>query len=218
MSNAGLLDLGEVWARLTVTVGGDLESDWCQAGNYYQVYQELSAAFLPGSILEIGTRVGHSLIALGSENPRLRRIRWVDNETYVASSNVLARVNLGGFYKDFRPDWPLPEIDFSSAYPDSSSLRGQFDLCHVDGDHSYAGKLRDLEYCRVIDPLWIMADDFDYHAEARRALGDWCSWSRKPLYRVATFRGLALIPLYEPLQAWTAARLATLSVASERVA
>src|ERR1700722_14381734 len=118
MSNTSLLNLDEVWSRLTVTVGGDLESDWCQAPNYYQAYQELSAALLPGSILEIGTRIGHSLIALCYENPRLRRIRWVDNETYVASSNVLASVNVRGFYKDFRPDWPLPQTDFSSTYPD----------------------------------------------------------------------------------------------------
>lgn len=203
--------LEEVWRCLKAPVPGDTEGDWCTAENNYQVYQALGAVLQPNSILEIGTRVGHSLIALASDNPRLRRIEWIDNESYIRGSNVRAKANVLGFYGRFRPEWPVPDIQSGRSYPPVSQLDGRFELCHIDGDHSYEGKLSDLDFCSSIHPTWIIADDYDYLPTVGAALRDWCAWFGLPLYHLRTFRGLALIPLHRPLESWTIDKLTSVT-------
>jgi hypothetical protein len=211
------INLQNVWPSLPASVHGDLASDWCAAENGYSVYQALGAALTPCSILEIGARVGHSLISVASENPRLRRIRWIDNESYVASSNIMAKANILGFYREFRPEWPVPEIEYTPGYPSPENLRGNFELCHIDGDHSYAGKIRDLEYCSALQPSWIIADDFEYHAEVGRAVHEWCRWMKMPLFVASSYRGLAIIPFHPPVAEWTLARMREFDLSMRRI-
>jgi len=191
--------LNDVWKSLVAPVGGDIESDWCQSAEYYDVYRAVGRALQPSTILEIGTRVGHSLISLAIDNPRLRSIAWIDNESYVAGSNAKAAANIAASLRKFRPDWNLPKMMWSASH-ELAPVYGLFELCHIDGDHSYEGKIRDLDFCAGLSPNWLLVDDYAYHEPVHKAVTDWCLDRGQRLFSIPTFRGLAFIPLYGPLE------------------
>ena len=112
MSEPQLID---VWKGLLEPVEGDIDADWCQSSDYYDVYRAVGRALQPSTIFEIGARIGHSLISLAIDDPRLRSISWIDNESYVSGSDAKAAANIGASLRRFRPDWYLPKMAWAQV-------------------------------------------------------------------------------------------------------
>ena len=77
---------------------------------------------------------------------------------------------------------------------------GFYELCHIDGDHSYNGKIRDPDYYSALSPNWLLLDDFTYHEPVQMAITGCRRQRGQRLYYIPTFRGLAFIPLFRPLE------------------
>lgn len=105
---------------------------------YYNYYYSYGRHFRPKSVFEIGVRAGYTgyFIMLGSAGAT-RKYRGIDLEVYLGGSNARARRLLGRVC-----------ADVSVQHGNSHALKDlgdAYDLIHVDGDHTYGGKVQDLE-------------------------------------------------------------------------
>lgn len=185
--------LHQVFRNLKETIDGDDQSDWFNAPNGFTAYNEISSFLMPKAILEIGTRAGHSLVAMALGSLQLERIHFIDNESYVSGSNRMAYNNLVDLYDRVLSDRKKPEITFDTTFPDVGVLKGQYEIGHIDGEHSFCGKIRDLNYMRDVGVQWILVDDFYYIEPCRQAVLEWVESHDFPLYVAHSFRGLAII-------------------------
>jgi hypothetical protein len=62
---------------------------WFSASNYYPYYEEVARILQPKCLLEIGSLLGFSLIAMLKGARSLEEIVWADNESYIGHSNQL---------------------------------------------------------------------------------------------------------------------------------
>ncbi len=113
----------------------------------------------PQRILEIGVRAGYAAAAFLAACPQAS-YHGVDAENRQHGGlpgavgwarTMLARQFPG---RAIRIDAPL---DTRQQTPDGSG----YDLAHVDGDHSFAGCLHDLELVERLGGPWILVDDID---------------------------------------------------------
>lgn len=155
-----------------------------------------------GVIVEIGVEFGRSSAALGLHSPKTVTHYCVDlypqNSTWGDMAHV-HRTNLAeaGYTR------------FTQLQGDSSSVgkefKGKIDLLFIDGDHSYAGVLRDIEAWtpKVKTGGIVLFHDaapptnltpHDLHFEVQRALNDWLrehggEWTELPSeYSIRVFR------------------------------
>src|SRR5271167_3154160 len=143
--------------------------DQCLADGYgwapvqHSYYHAVSKILNPGTILEIGVLDGFSLCALGLGCPSAYMEGW-DNESYRDGSLQDAGQNL---IRCGLHNFGLIKVDSQSR----TAVIGDFDLAHVDGDHTRAGARHDLE---LVLPAArnILIDDYDSHPEVRLAVDD----------------------------------------------
>lgn len=131
---------------------------------YYQVKHEVAARLRPGRIAEIGVRAGYSAFAF---------LTAVPQAAYVGlDADLPAHGGVPGFMDHARA--MLRGFNATLTRADTrtlASLPGRFDLVHVDGDHSHAGCLHDLELAARAAPQ-VLVDDYDFIPDVRRACHD----------------------------------------------
>jgi predicted O-methyltransferase YrrM len=150
--------------------------------NYRQ--KHLIALLLePASILEIGVRAGYSACAFLSACPQARYLGLdADTDTH------------GGW--PGAPEWArhhlreaFPQAQTEVRIMDTSTLTalptGPWHLIHVDGEHSFAGALRDLTLAALANPRWILLDDMTHLEEVAKAANTFLAHYR-------TWRGVVL--------------------------
>lgn len=150
---------------------------------YYADYAGIAAKFAPKSILEIGVRFGYSGIALSfgalqSFKPVGRQkliYRGMDGEFFgcefegadgykLYRSNAVAARNFELFYPDAKLDAKFFGVNTQvTPFPDEVTKR-TYDLINVDGDHSYAGAMKDCVACwPLLNPGGMMlVDDMSF--------------------------------------------------------
>ena len=170
-----------------------LTSDWFWSEKYYPMYSMLAGILRPRSIVEIGSLQGFSLISMLNGAPSVKNALWVDNELYLPNSNQMCYENIHAFYRTFYPNVTIPDLKFH--HQTWELLRylhaGSFDLIHIDGEHTYEGKLRDLTVCSSLRPKYIMLDDYANTAN-HEAIYYWAKSMKLDYIVVDTFeRGLA---------------------------
>jgi predicted O-methyltransferase YrrM len=147
----------------------ECSQDWWKSRRYYPCYAGLAKLVKPDSILEIGVRLGFSMISMYRGHPEVSVLAGIDNQTYDGESVKKAEENIRavGFAKTF-------ELYGASSHGFSmgDALRGRlFDIVHVDGDHSALGAFQDfLEYWNFVRPGGVMVADDANFTEVRKAI------------------------------------------------
>lgn len=139
-------------------------NDYMHCKNYYEIYYAIAKYYQPKSILEIGVRYGYSLYSMIAACENLEYVRGYDIDEYDKDSIEVANKNISNVISK--------EIDFKIENKNtqtSKKLRKKYDLIHVDGDHSYNGKLHDLELvknnCKVL-----IIDDYNHIRDVKSAV------------------------------------------------
>ena len=172
-------------------LGGEAASDYARSDNYYEWYFTYAQGIRPRRVLEIGVRLGYSAIAMVLGYPGLGELVLFDDASYGhsvldAAQNIrraAGSVRIIAHHLDTQAVRSLP-------------ARGEFDLIHVDGDHTYQGTIHDLG---LVLPLLsrrgvIVLDDVDHISRCRKAAREFVSLypGLRACY-IPTFRGHLLI-------------------------
>ena len=132
----------------------------------------------------------------GSEN--VREIEWVDNESYIPDSNKMSLGNIQFYLKNYANHRSELNIHYSNSKDgliNAISQGKSFDLIHIDGDHSYAGKLNDMNIALKLRPKYLLLDDFIYLESVRKAVEDWARTNFLDFFLIETYRGMAFFDL-----------------------
>ena len=189
---------------LPCVLPGDSEQgcEWFHAASYYPLYYALYRRCLEfcdrPKFLEIGVRTGYQGVVLAKATRGNCTYVGVDPNLYVQNGLALAgrtfallRQRMLGF------DYVLIQgYSWDRDIGDTLAYSAPFDLIHIDGDHTLAGKLIDLELARhLIAPNGlVLVDDYDHHELVRDAVARACAagWYTQFAY-LATLRGLAVL-------------------------
>jgi hypothetical protein len=152
-------------------------SVWLENEDHYSFYYKIFQALNPDSVLELGTCLGFSLAAAAMALPaKDLHLSWVDDESYLPGSNELAWENIWGVFKGrFEGESPFHPLRYWTSPPPAGRVRGLYQLVHVDGDHSYDGCLKDLEYAEAVRPQIILGHDYHLEEGVRRAVSGFCA-------------------------------------------
>ena len=140
---------------------------------------------------EIGVRAGYGAAAFLAACPQAS-YHGVDAENRqhggLPGAVGWARTMLARHFpgRAIRIDAPL---DTRQQTPDGSG----YDLAHVDGDHSFAGCLHDLELVERLGCPWILVDDIDYLPPVRHAVELFLGRTGYRHVYLPSFRGDCLI-------------------------
>jgi predicted O-methyltransferase YrrM len=152
---------GEVFVEL-----GTGADEYIKSGNCFEPFYAIAQHFQPRSILEIGVRYGYSLCSMICASDKLEYAEGWDTQQYHADSNQKA----GAALKLLQAKLGRPSSYglFHRNSQQITNLEGEFDLIHVDGDHTFAGAVHDIElvwpHCKVL-----VVDDHSYIPEVREA-------------------------------------------------
>lgn len=178
--SAGKYILGEAVQRK------DAGAEWITQPNYYDWYKTIGEVLRPDSIGEIGVRYGYSLLAMALGAEAIAVNGW-DLESYEENSVLIAIRNL----KDFNP--VIKKADTQKM--DSLGAGDEFDLFHVDGDHSYGGAIHDCDLAwDSLKPGGVLIADDMCHTESTRDAVLWFAKHKGvecPI--IPTYGGLAVM-------------------------
>lgn len=194
---------------------GYLTTDWFWSETYYPYYVNLAKLLKPRSILEIGSLQGFSLISMAEGCANIKSLTWIDSEMYLPSSNQMCYENVQYFFKNFRTSSKIPQMRFFTNSWDALSLKGKIevDLIHIDGEHTYEGKLRDLAACSLLQPRYIILDDY-FNTMNHQAIDYWAKHNRLNFFVIDTFnRGLAVFDFNQKKKALTLVKESGLPIA-----
>gem|GEM_PF-3499157 len=165
---------------------------------YYALFRQLSAERPRLRLLEIGVRTGYLGTAFARAVSVPAYYVGLDPNLYMADGLEYAAAT----YRLLRDQLPTFNYALWEGYSWRRSAQvslehcGPYDVVHIDGDHSLAGKLVDLDLARRLlapDGL-VLVDDFKHHAPVadaiRRALR--LGWYQRCDY-IDTMRGLAVL-------------------------
>ena len=180
-----VMDVRDFLTTLPVTrhlqTGEDFtQTDWFRAWNGYPAYALAAATIKPSSILEIGTLIGFGLASFIYGSDTVERITAMDGEVYLAGSQEACARNLEFFAGDKQFVRTL------------DAARGQYDLIHVDADHSFAGALHDIAFSWGLGPKVILVDDYNFLEDVARAVRTFAAHQGIPFRTWRSYRGWAV--------------------------
>lgn len=165
-------------------------NDYMHSRNYYEIYYAIGKYYQPQSILEIGVRYGYSLYSMMAACDNLKYVRGYDIDEYDKGSIEGANKNISAVISD--------TIDFLVENKDSQKIETLdrcYDLIHVDGDHSYNGKVHDLDLakgkCKVL-----VIDDYNHIGDVKSATNKFVSENEsliKRHFEIGSMRGTYII-------------------------
>ncbi len=170
---------------------GEEDMEYVLSADYYEWYYTYAALTRPARVLEIGVRFGYSTIAMLMGWPDVRELVLIDDGSYgvpIAESVEMIR--------GLAPAAEVRAFDLNTRTVNHLPAHGEFDLIHVDGDHTYYGAFHDLS---LVVPLlsptgMIVLDDVDHISRVARAARDFVAHRSDLLVTyVPTYRGHYLL-------------------------
>lgn len=169
----------------------------------YETYEAIGRTYEPRTIFEFGTLLGFSLIALwkgaAPTHNEVMTLHWIDNGEYIPDSNYKCALNINYVRNKYRPHLDA-RWHYENATPERLSWpirRTAYDLVHIDGEHTFSGKIRDLEIAKNMTKL-IIVDDYLTINVVREATDMWLI-EREELvantYTIHSLRGQQVIQL-----------------------
>jgi len=156
------------------------EGEWLFTANAYPLYVRAAEIVRPTSVLEIGAFLGFGLAAFLCGAPSIARVTVVDNEYYMPGSLKACADNLAFFNGEKRFVRTLEEG------------RGEYDLIHVDGDHTFPGALHQMAFAWGLGPRVMLVNDYTYLDDVRRAADTFAVQHALPFKIWRTYRGWAV--------------------------
>lgn len=139
----------------------DRRQGYTTSPDYYSWYYTYGYRLQPESVLEIGVRLGYSLIALchGARDSgwEVNLVRGIDSEIATQNSNQRAMSNIKrDEFADL--DIQLKSLDSSEVGPDTFGRK--FELVHVDANHDvgFGAEIRAAWECVELGG-WMVVDD-----------------------------------------------------------
>lgn len=139
------------------------EMSYIESGNCYEWYYAIGKHYKPDEILEIGVRFGYSLAALLRGSGNCVYAQGWDIESYESKSNQHAREITRSLVRSSAVE--ILNQDSQSL----NQINTRFYLIHIDGDHSYYGKVHDLMLAWMSGAKVIVVDDYDFLKLVREA-------------------------------------------------
>jgi len=171
---------------------GTSHDEYLLSKGYYEYYYAISKFYQPRSILEIGVRFGYSLGSMIKGCDIIEKIVGIDMNSYEYDSLKIAEDNIKKYINS--------DINYNFFMQDShtiSSLSQFYDLIHIDGDHSYEGKIQDLNLainkCKIL-----IIDDYNTFNDVKNAANDWMEINKiliNDSYMLDSIRGTLIIEL-----------------------
>lgn len=180
--------------------------DYLRCGNYYEVYYAISKFYQPETIFEIGVRYGYSLYSLVKGSDKIKYVlgydideeiysnrKWISEKLDIdldkVSSVNIAKSQLQKFCSGV-------EVNIEKQNSQEvTELDGFMDLIHIDGDHSYEGKVHDLEITKQKGKV-VVIDDYSHIGEVRNATDRFVRDNASVIknhYLLDSFRGTYII-------------------------
>lgn len=135
--------------------------------SYYNFYYSYGMHYKPKNIYEIGVRAGYTAYFL-LKGSGAKKFRGIDLETYKLGSTEMALKLIKRLCAD-------SEIAIGDSHK-LTALDELYDMIHIDGDHSYGGKVQDLELAlgNLTPEGVIIVDDYNpkLGVEVKRATDD----------------------------------------------
>jgi predicted O-methyltransferase YrrM len=186
-------DICAILAELPEVEPADRTATWFTSPQYYPVFQRVGRIVRPRRVLELGTRLGYSLISLLDGSGVCEEITWIDNESAVSGSNRRAAANIAYYLDTFYDHVVSYEcyLNHDVIY----HMEGmQYDLIHFDSDHSYTGTRFMLSLLRRQFPgAVLLVDDFLAWPEVQSAVLEFAMESEMALVAQPTCQGLAIL-------------------------
>jgi predicted O-methyltransferase YrrM len=135
---------------------------------YYETKHEIVARCRPRSICEIGIRAGYSAFTFLWAVPGVHYL-GIDNG--LADKEDAARYldHAAALLRRFTPPGQMGRVNSQEMRElPRAPNGGPFEFVHVDGDHSYAGCLHDLQLA-MAGAKWVLVDDVDTGLPIRSA-------------------------------------------------
>jgi cephalosporin hydroxylase len=164
--------------------------DYITCRNYYEIYYAIAKHYQPESILEIGVRYGYSLYSMMVASERLNYVRGYDNDNYNADSVERANANISAVISE-KIDFKVENLDTQNI----DKLDRFYDLIHIDGDHSYEGKVHDLNLIKGSCKILIV-DDYNNFDSVKNATNDFVNQNEdiiKNKFLINSLRGSYII-------------------------
>jgi hypothetical protein len=190
--------------RYPCWVPGDesLGDDWLLCENYYpyyhRIYELIGKEFPETKLLEFGVRSGYSGVVFAKAIKGKKTYFGVDPNLYI--DNGLGRAK--ETFLDLKSEHNLLEFFLLEGFSSSTSVQktlsysGPFEVIHVDGEHTYFGKLFDLWIAKnlVSKNGYVLVDDFNHHGMIHDSVKVACylGWFKAFTF-VDTKRGLAVL-------------------------
>jgi predicted O-methyltransferase YrrM len=157
----------EVLGPLVHTAEGeDLKALWMASPWNYPFYEAVGHIVAPMRVLEIGVRLGYSLIALAKGScGKISKITGLDIESYIPDSNRMACENI-------RASGYGGELEIHKRNSQEWMPSGPYDLIHVDGCHGEEEAKADIlnSWVRLDHGGVLLVDDVIQHPETMKAV------------------------------------------------
>lgn len=169
---------------------GTEHDEYLKSNNYYEFYYAISKFYKPKKILEIGVRYGYSLGVMIKGSGLVEKVVGIDNDDYHQGSLSVAQNNLKKHVSS--------DLEYVFSNIDSHTIPKfdeYYDLIHIDGDHTYEGKLKDLDLLKNACKIAII-DDVYHIPDVSSAANDWMEKNKdiiKSSFLLDSMRGTLIL-------------------------